>query len=800
MSNLTIERVTTARQKKQFLEFPWTLYRGDPNWIPPLRYDQKEMVNYRPNPFYARNSIQTFLAKRNGEVCGRIAAILNQGHIAQYNDRRGFFGFFQCRDDQEAANGLFDAVRQWFADQDIHKLRGPTNPSLNHEVGLLIDGFDSPPVFMMTYNPPYYARLIENYGFRKVQDMYAFTGHISMLPAIAAKLNPIAEQIMERYNVKVRPLDTTRFREDVEMFLSIYNRSLVNTWGFVPMSADEIRAMAGGMRHVIVPELAVAVEIDGRVAGACFGLPDYNPRIKEIDGRLFPFGFLHLLRNKQAIKRIRVISTNVLPEYQRLGLGLVLLTGLVPKAIEWGIEEAEFSWVLESNRLSYGALKKGGAKITKTYRVYDLEEPAERGEGTEATSEGGGQAAEVSGQRSQRSERSSHKSETPGISSPLSPLPSPLSICEVSTRGDLDRFVRLPWRIYAEDPHWVPPLLREVKAFLDPRKHPFYKHGEATKFLALRGQEPVGRILVSDDGLYNKQAGANVGCFGMFECVNDEAAAQGLLDAAAGWLRARGRTTVLGPIDYSLNYPCGLLIEGFDTPPRIMMNHNRPYYSRLLESWGLRKAKDLDAWWFEDSRDLAGRWQARADRLARRGRIVIRSFNLNDFDAEVERCRQVYNATMADQWMYPKLTEAEFEALATELRKLAIAEQVLLAEVDGKTVGLSITLPDINEAIRPFDGRLTRFGLPKWRVLRFGRQKRRIKTARLIVLSVLDGYRRRGIAEMLILRTLDYGKNVLGYTAAELGWTFEDNRLVNRAIEAVGARRYKTYRIYERSL
>jgi GNAT superfamily N-acetyltransferase len=376
MSNLVIQRVTTARQKKQFLQFPWTLYRGDPNWIPPLRGNQKELVGFKPHPFYARNAAQTFLACRGTEVCGRIAAILIQGHIVQHNDRRGFFGFFgffECTDDQEAANALFDAVRQWFAQRDISRQRGPTNPSLNYELGLLTEGFDSAPFFMMTYNPPYYAGLIETYGFRKTQDLYAYWGHVDMLPAVAAKLDPIARQIIDHYKIRLRPVNKRRFREDVEAFLSIYNRSLASTWGFVPMSAEEVRHMAGGLRRLIVPELALAAEIDGQLVGAVFGLPDYNPRIKEIDGRLFPFGFLRLLRNKRGIKRIRVISTNVVPEYQRLGVGLVMIHGLVPKAIEWGIEEAEFSWVLESNWLSRGSLEKGGAKRTKTYRLYDLD-------------------------------------------------------------------------------------------------------------------------------------------------------------------------------------------------------------------------------------------------------------------------------------------------------------------------------------------------------------------------------------------------------------------------------------------
>ncbi len=383
--------------------------------------------------------------------------------------------------------------------------------------------------------------------------------------------------------------------------------------------------------------------------------------------------------------------------------------------------------------------------------------------------------------------------------SSLSSSSAPLEVREVRSRRDLDRFIRLPWRIYAEDPHWVPPLLMEVKEFLNRRKHPFYKHGDAAQFIATRGDETVGRILVSDDPRYNQDRGENVGCFGMFDCDNDQATAHALLDAAAGWLTARGRTVIRGPIDYSLNYPCGLLVEGFDTPPRVMMNHNRRYYAGLLESWGLCKAKDLYAWWFVDPRDLLSKWRRRAERLARRGKISVRPFRLNDFHAEVNRCQQVYNAAMGNLWGFVTLSQAEFAYMAGQLKKLAIADQVLLAEIDGRTIGFSITLPDVNEAIRPLNGRLTRFGLPLG-LLRLLRRKRHVKTARMVVLDVLKEYRRRGVAEMLILHTLDYGKNVLGYTGAELGWTLEDNDSVNRTIEAVGGKRYKTYRIYQKDL
>jgi len=664
-------------------------------------------------------------------------------------------------------------VRQWFADQEVYCLRGPTNPSLNYECAMLVDGFDSSPTFMMTYNPPYYPRLTENYGFRKTQDLYAFWGHMDMLPKIREKLKPVADQIVERYNVVVRPMDTSRFQQEVETFLDIYNRSLVSTWGFVPMSKSEVKHMANGLKQLIVPELAIATEVDGKMVGAAFGLPDYNPRIRDIDGRLFPTGFIHLLWKKNRIKKIRLISTNVLPEYQRLGLGMVLMSGIVPKALEWGLEEAEFSWVLESNSLSRGALQKGGAKLTKTYRIYDLDEqPGPEG----------------------------WKPKTACLAKPLAVRNvAPLEIRPVQGRRDVDRFARVPWPIYKDDPQWSPPLLMEIKEFIDRRKHPFYLHGDAAQFLALRGGVPMGRILVSDDNNYNKEHASNVGCFGMFEAPDDPEMAHGLLDAAAGWLKARGRTSMMGPIDYSVNYTCGLLVDGFDSPPRIMTNHNRPYYKGLLESWGLSKAKDFYCWWFVDPHNMVNKWRERAERLQRRGNLVVRPFRMDDFDAEVVRCKEIFNESMSRNWGFVPLSDAEFRYFAKRLSKLTKPDLVLLAEVGGRPVGFSITVPDMNEATGPLNGRLTNYGLPI-NLIRMLRRVPRIKTARMIVLDVLEKYRRRGVAEMLILKTLDHGKNVIGYTGAELGWTLEDNDMVNRTIEAVGGQRYKIYRIYAKDI
>ena len=297
MGTVVAVPVANRRQRKAFLELPWQLYRSDPNWVPPLRFEQQQLVGYRRHPFYEQNRCQTFLAYRAGEVCGRIAAIVNEDYIRLHHERRGFFGFFECVDDPAAAAALFDAAAAWLAERDIHRLRGPASPSMNYVYGTLVDGFDTPPTIMMAYNPPYYPRLIERCGFVKAQDLYAYWGNLEMLPASSAKLGPVSEQIAERYNVKVRPMDVSRFREEVEAFLSIYNRSLTQHWGFVPLSPSEVAYVAAHMRRLIAPELAVAAEIDGKLVGAVLCLPDYNPRIKRIDGRLWPFGFVRLLWN-----------------------------------------------------------------------------------------------------------------------------------------------------------------------------------------------------------------------------------------------------------------------------------------------------------------------------------------------------------------------------------------------------------------------------------------------------------------------------------------------------------------------
>ncbi len=373
MSKIEVRPVRSRSEKARFLKLPWKIYRDYPAWVPPLRQNQKELLGYRRHPFYERGTIETFLAWRNGQPCGRIAAIDNPIHNeVNPNDQRGFVGFFESENDQQVANHLFDAARRWLADRGHPNIRGPVNPSINYELGLLTNAFDISPTFLLTYNPPYYVDLWENYGFQSAQELYSFLGRKKRLGSLKEKVRFIADHAAERLDVKIRSLDKRNFRAEVRKFLELYNSALVGSWGYCPLTEHEVDHFAARLQHLIVPELAILAEVGGETIGCMFGLLDYNPRIRTIGGRLFPIGFLRLLRNRQAIKRLRLVSTNVTPEYQRWGVGAVLAMSMLEKGLTWGIDEAEFSWVLDSNTLSRTTLEKGGLAREKTHRIYDF--------------------------------------------------------------------------------------------------------------------------------------------------------------------------------------------------------------------------------------------------------------------------------------------------------------------------------------------------------------------------------------------------------------------------------------------
>ena len=374
---------------------------------------------------------------------------------------------------------------------------------------------------------------------------------------------------------------------------------------------------------------------------------------------------------------------------------------------------------------------------------------------------------------------------------------SPILISQVDSRRDREAFIKFQWRIYEKDPAWVPPLILERKEFLNRDNHPFYRHGDAALFLAKRGDEIVGRIMASDDPNYNTLHQSNVGCFGLFESVDDADVATALFTAASGWLRHRGRSEMIGPIDYSTNYVCGLLIDGFDHPPTLLTAHNPTYYARLIEAAGFQKEVDWYAWWFDPKNAPIERLRRLVDARTKKTAVQIRSINLRDLVSDSQRLAAVFNQAWSSNWGFVPFTEEEAKYMAVEMRPIVDRRMTLIAEVNGAPVAFVICVPDINAALKHINGRLTWFGLPVG-LMKLLWNRRKIRNARFVALGVVEKYRRAGIAEALVLRVLEEGAS-RGFTA-ELSMTLEDNIMVNRFIETMGASKYKTYRIYHCSL
>ena len=373
-----------------------------------------------------------------------------------------------------------------------------------------------------------------------------------------------------------------------------------------------------------------------------------------------------------------------------------------------------------------------------------------------------------------------------------------IEVSEVTSRRERDAFIKFQWQIYTNDQVWVPPLIIERKKFLDRKQHPFYRHGDAALFLARKNGKIGGRIMASDDPNYNSLHQTNTGCFGLFECIEDEDVAAALFDAAASWLGKKGRTEMMGPIDYSTNYVCGLLIDGFQFPPTILTAHNPPYYRQLIENCGFTKTKDWYAWWFADPSNASARLRRLATRLKERWPVMIRPANLRNLRDESRRLRQIFNQAWEKNWGFVPFTEAEIEFMTEELKPVIVPEFAWVAEIGSEPAGFILCLPDINVVLRDLNGRLTRFGLPIG-LIRLLTYKNRAQQGRLIALGVVKKYRRAGIAEMLVLRIIEETMVKRGMTG-EMSMTLEDNYMINRFLEAIGAERYKTYRIYSKSV
>jgi hypothetical protein len=369
-----------------------------------------------------------------------------------------------------------------------------------------------------------------------------------------------------------------------------------------------------------------------------------------------------------------------------------------------------------------------------------------------------------------------------------------LRIETVQTNKDLRHFIRFPWKIYGQDPHWVPPLIADVKEKLDIKKNPFFEHARRELFLAYKGEEPAGRIVGIVDDNHNAFHDEKIVFFGLYESLNDVETARVMLNAVAAWGKERGMDVLRGTVNISLNDECAFLLEGFDSPPFIMMPYNPSYYLDLMEKCGLAKAKDLYAFAMSVDHDTAEKAKLIIDKIKKETTITCRSFNKKNLKEEAEIIKYIYDHAWERNWGFVPWTENEMNHMAKKLAQLADPDLVIIAEDRGKPIGFAFGLPDYNEILIKMNGRLFPTGIFK---LLLGRKK--IKGVRILVFGILKEYRQTGASYLLYSKLAENAK-VKGYESCETSWQLEDNEPVNKFVTSIGGKVYKKYRIYEKKI
>jgi GNAT superfamily N-acetyltransferase len=364
----------------------------------------------------------------------------------------------------------------------------------------------------------------------------------------------------------------------------------------------------------------------------------------------------------------------------------------------------------------------------------------------------------------------------------------------LGNRRQLKEFITFPWKIYGDDPNWVPPLIFTQLQFFTPGKNPYFAHSKAQLFMAFRGEEPVGRISAHENNQHIRVHGDGAGFFGFFECINDHTVGQALLDAASNWLWERGLKTMRGPLSLSVNDEAGLLIDAFDEPPLIRMPYNPSYYPGLIEGYGLQKIQDLYAYAMFEGEELSETVRGIADAALEDPKLVVRKVNVRDFRNEMKKIGKIYAEAWSENWGAVPLTDDEFDRIVGELKLIADRDLFFIAEYDGEPAGMSLVLADANEALKKAGGRLFPLGLLKilW-------HRRKIKSMRMPLMGIRKEYRMKGIDAVFCCRTYD-GVKKKRPRKIELSWILESNTAANAVLKKMGARRSKTYRIYEKPL
>ncbi|KSB91232.1 dATP pyrophosphohydrolase [Caulobacter vibrioides] len=375
-----------------------------------------------------------------------------------------------------------------------------------------------------------------------------------------------------------------------------------------------------------------------------------------------------------------------------------------------------------------------------------------------------------------------------------------ISVLPVRTPDELKRFIALPARLNAKDPHWITPLTLERTEALSPKTNPFFQHAEVQLFLAVRGGRDVGRISAQIDELTpQKTPGRLDGHFGLIAAEDDAEVFAALLLTAEAWLRERGRTHVMGPFNLSINEEVGLLVDGFDTPPMVMMGHDPAYAGGRVEQQGYAKAKDVYAYYAPMHVDLPPAVRRRAERPPAEG-VVLRQLDMSRYDEEVVTLTDILNDAWKDNWGFTPTTEAETAQLAKALKAVIDKRLTWFAEIDGEAAGFLVFLPNVNEAIADLDGKLLPFG---WAKLLWRLKVKRVKSARIPLMGVKRKFAESIRGRMLPFQMMHAGRTsalALGYERFEISWVLEENMPMRRIAEAIGSQVYKTYRIYEKAL
>ncbi len=370
--SLEVIPVDSQKEMKRFLKFEWEINRQTPYWISPLYIERKQLLDTGKNPFFQHAELQPFLAYKDGQISGRIAALTNENHNIFHNDNAGFWGFFECINDKVVAGALFDAAAEWLKNKGKDRMLGPMNPSTNDETGLLVEGFDSPPYIMMPHNSDYYPSLVESYGNEKAKDLYAwFVETQTALDSISDKMERVANKIMKKYDLSIRNIRLKNLDNEINLIKDIYNNAWSSNWGFVPFTDEEINHVAASLKQIADENMLLIAEKSGEPIAFSVSLPNINDVLARIpNGRLLPTGIFKLLFGLRKINTIRVIILGVKKEYQFMGLGSVFYIETIKRGKKQGYVEGELSWILEDNHAMNRALEAIGAKPYKTYRVY----------------------------------------------------------------------------------------------------------------------------------------------------------------------------------------------------------------------------------------------------------------------------------------------------------------------------------------------------------------------------------------------------------------------------------------------